>query len=429
MILLFNCYVLYRIKDEKLEVDKVTEIKFLKGCHNNSLSVLRAYVPAHLSTESKEVKMFKMRNILNCLFILIMVLFLNSSASAAPSVNGFSGSIIDGAPITIYGSGFGANGPNIVLFDNFESGTQGSNIKTGAGSATIGKWDFVGGGTGKSIPVYDSSFSVSGTKAMKSDYTKDYGSSAQVFNLNSNDIFLSYWVYLPTTSTFPCTNTGTLCNWKISWLYGTDTTQDDQVIPVGLPSDNPSAPFSSWAISCNDCYSSHTNWFSWNMYKGRWYRIWAWIRATGDSTGRKEVWVMGKDDDLKVTQKVNWTGRIFDTMGTNFLKFSMSAYARQCVGCTESAPRYDDVYLATGTNSRARIEIGNASTYNACTNLAIATVTSWSNTQITATLRQGALGTLKNAYVYVFDSNGNVNLNGYPLCPDCPGNPTELIAK
>ena len=32
-------------------------------------------------------------------------------------------------------------------------------------------------------------------------------------------------------------------------------------------------------------------------------------------------------------------------------------------------------------------------------------------------------------HLYVFDSNGNVNANGYPLCANCPEPPANLTAR
>jgi len=42
-------------------------------------------------------------------------------------------------------------------------------------------------------------------------------------------------------------------------------------------------------------------------------------------------------------------------------------------------------------------------------------VTLWSDTEITATLRQGSFANGEQAYLYVFDANGNVNSDGYPI--------------
>ncbi|MBE9528377.1 MAG: hypothetical protein IME99_03965 [Proteobacteria bacterium] len=358
------------------------------------------------------------------LLAAVVLLSLQNAAHAAPTIGSVSGTIADGSLITVGGANFGANGPNILLFDDFESGTHGSTINTGAGSATVGQWDRIQADFGGNQPIYDNAYSVSGSMANRGDQTVqttgpgDSTSAAVVDNINTTDVFISYWYYLPTTSSFPCTSGSYNCNWKAAWVYGATAADDDQVLPVGLPSSG-TEPFTSWAISCNDCYGPSVSWFNFSMYKGAWYRISAWVHATDDNSSERDLWVMSTDKSMSVTQKVNWSGRIFKLPGDMFEHFSLNAWARECSGCAESAPRFDDVYLATGSSARARVIVGNASTYSSCTNLSIATVTSWSNTVVTATVRQGSFSSLTNAYLYVIDANGVVNTTGYPLCPSC----------
>ncbi len=356
----------------------------------------------------------------------LLTIFWSASAYAQPNITSFSGSLTDGSTITINGNSFGVNGPNIVVFDNFESGTNGNDINSGAGSATIGKWDRIGQVACK--PKYDNAFSVSGSKSFKADYTiktntgTDAGCSAFIDNLNTAYAFLSYWVYLPTTSAFPCYNGG-ICNWKPAWLYGTNTQDDDQVIPAGFGGTTES--LAEWAIFGNDTYPYPWPWnyFTFSMNKGNWYRIWAYIHATNDATGTKELWLMSTNASIPVTKKLDYSNmQIFNDIDSQFETFSFSAWARWCNNCTESAPRFDDVYLATGPTARARVEIGNTPTYNASTNLTIATVTSWSDASITATIRQGSFSNLNNAYLYVVDADGNVNENGYLLSDGGGGN-------
>lgn len=381
---------------------------------------------------AKEHQMLTVNKYTAQIFSLISIISLTACVEvfAAPTVSSVSGTLTEGSSITITGSSFGANGPNIVLFDNFEGGTNGNVISTGTGSATVGKWDRVGGGDNSNPPRYSNSYTHSGNMAFKADYTvktntgTDSNSAAFVNGIDTGDVFLSYWYYLPATSSFPCYNGGS-CNWKVAWIYGLNTTDDDQVLPVGLPGrTNP--PYSGWAATCNDCYGNTEIWYSMPMNKGKWYRVSAWVHATDDNTSKKMLWVASTDDSIPVTQKVNWSGRIFNDVDSIFEHFALSMWARWCNDCAESAARFDDVYLATGQYAQARVEIGNAPTYAASTNLSIATVTSWSDTSVVATVRHGSFANLNNAYLYVFDANGNVNSNGYPLCPICPNPPTDV---
>lgn len=72
---------------------------------------------------------------------------------------------------------------------------------------------------------------------------------------------------------------------------------------------------------------------------------------------------------------------------------------------------FDDVYI---NHTQARVEVGNAPTYAACTVLEPQIPTSWSGGRIGVNVNPGALGN-GNLYVYVIDKSGNVNSAGFPL--------------
>jgi hypothetical protein len=66
------------------------------------------------------------------------------------------------------------------------------------------------------------------------------------------------------------------------------------------------------------------------------------------------------------------------------------------------------VYLDT---SWARVEIGNAATYGACTHREIQIPTAWAATSITATVNRGSFGASDAAYLYVIPSTGYGDVN------------------
>ena len=71
---------------------------------------------------------------------------------------------------------------------------------------------------------------------------------------------------------------------------------------------------------------------------------------------------------------------------------------------------YSDIYV---DNSWARVELGNAATYAACTRREMLLPSAWSATGISARVAQGAFTSGQTAYVYVVDSTGRVNSAGY----------------
>ena len=85
----------------------------------------------------------------------------------------------------------------------------------------------------------------------------------------------------------------------------------------------------------------------------------------------------------------------------------------------------DDIYV---DNTWARVMIGNAPTWAASTVHDIEIPTAWSGNSISVVLHNDSLPNFSGAYLYVFDSNGSVNQNGYPLCSNCPQSVGNLTA-
>ena len=76
---------------------------------------------------------------------------------------------------------------------------------------------------------------------------------------------------------------------------------------------------------------------------------------------------------------------------------------------------WDEVYIDT---TQARVEIGNASSWSACTHREIQIPSSWSSSSISVTVNQGSFSDGGGAYLYVVDSNGNVNDSGRAITFD-----------
>ena len=72
----------------------------------------------------------------------------------------------------------------------------------------------------------------------------------------------------------------------------------------------------------------------------------------------------------------------------------------------------DNVYI---DHTQARVEIGDKSTWNACAHREIQVPSAWSSSSITFIARQGTFSGSGTAYLYVVDSTGAMNSNGYPI--------------
>lgn len=318
----------------------------------------------------------------------------HSNVMAAPSISGIQGTVSNGQSITIDGSSFGASGPNVIIFDDFEGGTNGSPIMTGNGSAQVGEWSKI---EGEQIPRYSNAAKVSGSLSFRANMSSYWRELAEVLlPSNTRQVFLSWWIYLPPGSKIPGTGVSGDVNWKNVWIQGAGTEDDDLVLPTFLPG--------SYFINGNN--GVYAKWITLDFQIGSWKRLWCWISV---DAGQMHFWELTNSG---VVQRDNANGATILKSGGAFERVDINGYGR---ATSNSYPTFDDVYIAAGNSARARVEIGNKSTYTACTKLTIASPTTWSNTRVVSTVWQGAFSSGETAYLYVIDANGSVNAQGYPI--------------
>jgi hypothetical protein len=335
--------------------------------------------------------------------LIYFVFLLPVQVANAVEVTSVSGAVSDGTSITISGLDFGNYGPNVVVFDDFESGAANSEINTGPGSAKYGKWDNI---SSYGSEFYGTTASVSGSKSFTSNYSVSYVNWIEtLLPANTRNVFVSWWLYLPANNNLPGEGNTAGINWKQMWVQGADTTDDDLVVPTMLGT-------SSWLINGNEGDPGYVNWTNVDFHKGEWKRLWVWLKGSTTSTSR--------DGELKFWELTN-SGVVQreNDIGVNTLKQSgawervrPNGYGRQTSNCFTS---FDDIYIAAGPYAQARVEMGNAATYNTSTKLAILTPTSWADRSISATVNVGNFNSGERAYIYVFDRNGAVNGNGHQV--------------
>lgn len=332
---------------------------------------------------------------------------------AKPLIHGVEGSVLDGNSITITGTNFGNHGPDIVIFDDFEGGTDGAKIKTGPGSATLGQWDRLGNGTIR----YTNSVSHSGLLAFQATSGKPdhpHGSiCARKLFPPTKEFYGCWWVYLPAVDEWPGTGTAGV-NWKQVWVFdhgsmpadGNDcvfvTRLGDKSGSTGYLTGNHIGGYGKWGL---------------DMHKGEWKRMMVYWVGSGNGKGTCQVKHINYNGTNTVTTWIDETNIVNmsnDDGEHDYTVVDMGAYCHQTEG-SDSHPTFDDFYFASGPNCRARVEIGDKDTYEACTNLTITTPTAWRDREITTTVRRGSLRPRKTYYLYVFDANGNCNAEGFPV--------------
>jgi hypothetical protein len=325
---------------------------------------------------------------------------------AAPSVSSVSGAVANGQSITISGSNFGS-GPSVLLFDDFEQGSNGATIATGSGSAAVGQWNSTQGNGDTQPPTYSNAEKVSGNLAAHMTNANGVWDSRIVAAIpQQNQVFISWWMWI---DQMPI-NEGTSANWKTIWLMNTGTTDYDLTLPTYFGT-GVNGLYGSNYLG-NNCSSGYSDWAVPSMSTGAWLRSWVFVDGTSDGK-YIQSWALTPSGVAQAATSSNSASSCWFNGAESFAQVYING--NMATGSCCSNAYFDDIYIAYGPNAMARVEIGNAATYNACTNLTIVTPTSWSGSSITATVRQGSFGSSASAYLYVLDATGTPNANGYPV--------------
>jgi len=337
------------------------------------------------------------------LIFFIFMAFMPAFAFCAPLVSGVSGTVFDGQDITVTGENFGVTGPTVHFFDNFENGIAGNTINTGPASAVTGQWASLN----TVPPVYSTRTAVSGMQAF--EVTSQEGVEGQTNGVialpDATETFISWWCYVPVNS--PWSGEDTQLNWKIMWLMRYNSADNDLYFAQLIDS-------STYVMGGNNsplAYPDTEPWKSSHMKKGQWHRYWWWIRDGYSNDGFIKIWELTDNGVAQVKNVANKT-TLFPLAVRKIL--CVNGYTREQTGI-QSTQLFDDVYVSIGSCAQARCELGNTAAYQNCTNITVATVNTWSDKKIVATVRQGAFEEGESVYLFVVDSEGNYSSGYGPL--------------
>jgi hypothetical protein len=168
---------------------------------------------------------------------------------------------------------------------------------------------------------------------------------------------------------------------------------------------------------------SEVNWGAWGGNGNSWNRLELYIDADKNLI---QSWTNGKlrHNVREFVKSSNASGR-----GLNLARVGFD-------GGGENPPNIDfefgEIYFDT---TPARVEIGDAPIWSNVSHKEVQLPSSWSSNSVTFRVYQGSMNDLSGKYVYVVDSNGNVNSTGFPLCTNCapitpkkPKPPEDLTA-
>lgn len=320
-----------------------------------------------------------------------------SVPSGAPAISGVTGSVSHGSTIAIAGANFGANSTASIYWDDVESGSF------------AGFWtDSNGSPNGKIV----ASASGSGRRHAGSAYhaVADFGSGGGYGSLEysgtSHTWFCQYWVKLDSNWNWGGAANTPLSNVKFWRMYQT-TGNEDFVVALNT--------FNGSVIIVNENISGFQNtWYHWGNYATEFtenvWHCWQFeyrnSSAAGVADGVFRWWRNGTlayERTNMVTMEDYSSARyplimgFYDSSGASGYDGANTVY-------------FDDFYMS---KSLARVEIGNASTYAACSQREIQIPSAWSATSITCTVNAGTL-TGSGKYLFVINADGTASA-GYPV--------------
>lgn len=337
-------------------------------------------------------------------------------AWAAPTISSVSGVVEADARVTISGSGFGSKstaGP--LVFDNFESGQNGQGV---AGSAPTVRnistgWTWGRYGSGANVPQYSNQIvRPHSTRSSRHSFGgSSYNVSLEIIRETPNtgdEIYFSFWRYYNRTSAVWSRNV------KPWMVWGTaDGTRPTAYTGWGNPS-NGDGEFRNAVIDSGS--TSNTLWGgpSMDTVAGQWVRIEGYLKQSSPTAadGAFQTWVhQSSTPGISLAQ----SSLAYRTRSsTNYWRqWHFGSYNATDDPSTSTADVYlDDIYF---DNTRARVEIGNASSWNSCTRRELQVATAWSSNGVTFTVSPGAFNAGAQAYLYVVDAQGVANSQGFPI--------------
>lgn len=287
-----------------------------------------------------------------------------------------------GDEMTITGTSLGS-GPHVVVYDNFERGTDGASIP--AGPATVGAWT----GTGSAAPKFAKGTGAFGTGYFKATYATTWLEYLEAkVGPNATNVYLSYHWRVPEGKLFPGENSADKLNWKVIWLMNAGTTSGDVVLPVFVESPT------NILITGNDTPYGKYPAPPELPVKGPWHHYQFATKASA-TTGSMEMWETTTAGVLKRVSDLS-KPTVYEEDTWNLIH--VPGYGRSYPG---QEVNIDEFYLADGPSAKARVALGNNASYAQSSSLKIAPPISWTSTAIKVKSQAGL------EYVTVFDSAGN----------------------
>jgi hypothetical protein len=350
---------------------------------------------------------------------------------AAPTITGLSGTVTHGSTVIISGSGFGTKSTAAPMkYDDFESGAVGENIGNG--------WNLIvnqpPSGVEKHFPIYSTNVLRPNSPSTRSAQARfdDAGlnCSGEGCRTASNFGFSGHYEGSNQIGSTPGLKLPVI--FVDAWVFYANANPESRnvkMIRVHSNSYRPNMYFNIYCFSDTDGArlgqdsdaGSVTNiilpsnpWRGSSFFAGNWRHFQMYLaQSTAGQANGTAVLAINNKTSIDRTNMANATD---DTHYWDTLWFGNWVGHDGNQWCTQNSPGntytyWDNVYVDT---TRSHVEIGDASTYVANTHTEIQIPTAWSANSVSVSINRGSF-TSGTVYLYVVDSTGAVNANGYPV--------------
>lgn len=315
----------------------------------------------------------------------LMGLLLTNHGLAAPSIASVSGTFSQDQTLAISGSSFGTKSKATpVLWDTVDNIPSYNTLADGAVIPV--------GGTNPWPSPYGNSSGTNAVNYNKSDPQRGV-STAQYKASNKSGAYLDGLTWPKTNQTY------------VSWWWKTNTdvsggNHSSKFLRMSDSNDE-TGKTSSWTqmqfiIWSNPNYNAN-DWPSWNGNPNKWNFLESWF------------------DSVKQSYVIRVNGQTLDsgTWSGSAIQFN-ELWKIGFDGGGNSPPAItwwmDNIYV---DDTLSRVMVGNASAWSACTQFEMQFPVAWSGSSIQVRANVGGLSPNQQAFLYVVDSTGAVNSNGY----------------
>jgi hypothetical protein len=333
--------------------------------------------------------------------IILGILFIPYISFAAPSISNVSGTFIHSKIVTITGSSFGTKSPaKPLVWIDFEGGSLSANSSLSASPDSYSAENITL--ASNTNPHSRSTYSAYGVNFVNGVKTSSrlgglLGGASKVFffaRQKSEPGFFS-----------------SISNTKYIWLWpeSSEDTIDTRITYANYSNPHdPNWPSSGFAVQWTFGTPGGTaTWKDSTCDKGQWC-ISEFQDSKGDidvANGTLKYWLNG-------ARRVNQSNVMNRTTKypAMYKRIEYATYYAISVPGTNPPNNgkyyFDDMYI---DSTWARVMIGNAPTFDACTHREPLIPTAWSSSSITAYFNQGSFPNGQPVYVFVVDADGNAS--------------------